>query len=241
VVAHADALYNREPSATASHRLVSYQRDKKKFRVRFKYGGRCHHVGYYDTESQAVAAAAAVLTYWYGPLWFRLFGPAMDGRKRNPWQAVRWYAEPARPAVTQRLGDRHLTPGDRPKPRLVVPPADGRPALFDHGDGRPARPRAALPPRPAPVRDRYGATPVEGGSDRPGEPAAGWAVVVWEWGHPVVLGDHLHPTRPALDWPHRRRPWVWPTEDEAVAAYKAWRKDGPRMRWSLFSSLAMWR
>jgi hypothetical protein len=82
---------------------------------------------------------------------------------------------------------------------------------------------------------------VEGGSDRPGEPAAGWAVVVWEWGHPVVLGDHLHPTRPALDWPHRRRPWVWKTEDEAVAAYKAWKRTGPWLRYGLFGGLSSWR
>lgn len=96
------------------------------------------------------------------------------------------------------------------------------------------------PPRPRPARNRYGAVPVEGGGPTDGTPT-GYAVTVWEWGRPAVLGDHLHPTRPALDWPHRRRPWVWATPAAALAGFRQWRQAELPRRWGLFAPLACWR
>lgn len=75
----------------------------------------------------------------------------------------------------------------------------------------------------------------------PGWPEVGWAVEVWEWGSPVILGDHLHPTRPALDWPHRRRPWVWETEPQALDAFRQWRRRDLPQRWGLFACCSLWR
>lgn len=117
--------------------------------------------------------------------------------------------------------------------------------------GEPARPKPRpkpvigddgyhWPPRPRPTRERYGAVPVEGGGPTAGTPT-GYAVTVWEWGRPAVLGDHLHPSRPALDWPHRRRPWVWPTPAAALAGFRRWRAREMARRWGLWSAMSLWR
>lgn len=69
----------------------------------------------------------------------------------------------------------------------------------------------------------------------------GWLVYVWEWGRCVTLGDHLHPTRPARDWPNRRKPWVFPTKAAAAAALDRWEGVTLRNRWGFFAAVAMGR
>jgi hypothetical protein len=70
---------------------------------------------------------------------------------------------------------------------------------------------------------------------------AGWVVAVWEWGRCVYLGDHLHPTRPRLDWAVARRPWVFASKAEAVAGLRRWRAVGLTGRWGLLAPYALYR
>lgn len=217
MVASVSALFTPDPTKATQYRGVYARRDRPHigFAAKFKMGSRLRHLGYFPTERDAAVRVAQEFAYWYGPLWGRRFGAGLDERRSNPWQGVRW-AAPKPPAA-----------GAAPKPDTVI---------ADDGYVLPApRPRPPLP-RPAAVE---GGCPAADAP--PGWPVAGWAVTVWEWGQPVVLGDHLHPTDPARDWPHRRRPWVWPTESAAGAAYRAWRREGPRRRWGLLHALSLWR
>lgn len=212
MVASLDALFRPNPTASSQFRGVSYERDKKLFRAMFKFGGRLRRLGYFATETDAARRVAEECEYWYGPLWWKRFAPGMDARKRDPWEVIPWAGEVAA----------------KPRPR----PA---PIIGDDGYLLPARP-LPKPPRP---RERYGAVPVEGGG--PTDDPTGYAVTVWEWGRPAVLGDHLHPSRPALDWPHRRRPWVWATAGAALAGFRQWRGRELAKRWGLFAPLGLWR
>jgi hypothetical protein len=95
-----------------------------------------------------------------------------------------------------------------------------------------------LPPRAGGVVDGGAAEEHATGS---GWVFAGWAVEVWEWGQQKVLGEHLHPRRPVLDWPHRRRPWVWPTDSAAGDGHRRWRQTAAVNRWGLLAPYALFR
>jgi hypothetical protein len=63
---------------------------------------------------------------------------------------------------------------------------------------------------------------------------------VWEWGRELVLGDHLHPADRGRDRAGRR-PWVFPTREQAVAAVARWRREAVPRRWPLWPDIACFR